>query len=494
MQPAYDDHAMVPAQYEPPNNLELEAVLLGACLRNGDAFHRVFDRVEADHFYAAEHQRIWSGMLALNAQGKDVNPTMLAAWADKEGYINAIGGAAYLRELMANIVTVVSVQGYADNLIDLWKRRACIDAAEVAVTDWRDPALGLDTAEPDRTTDGVAEHLEGMLAEIVDTGSVDNTLVDLSVASDSALTAIEAAHKSDGAVVGLATGITELDALIGGLIAGKMYIVAGRPSMGKSALAFGWAFDIARNLDDGRILIVSAEMSAEDIVKRELARMTGIPVQRQNRGDVNNDEFERLALAQSDLKRLPVSIDDGSGPPVARIRARAGRLDRKSRHSGGSGVRLVIVDYIGLLRDPVWNGNRVQEVGAISRGLKNLSKDLGCPVVALAQLNRGLESREDKRPQLSDLRESGDIEQDADVVLFVYRDEYYLARTEPKQRTNEGADKFDDRHARWRQTLNDSTNIAELIVAKQRDGAVGSVETFFSGARMSFQNLDRGVE
>jgi len=473
-------------EVNPPHNLELEAALLGACLRSDAAFYKVFDRLEAEHFFAPEHHLIWAAMQSMNAKGKEINATALARYADSEAMLTEIGGSRYLFELVANVVSVINAGDYADTIIDLWKCRACIDAAEQAVGDWYDPNLGMDPARPDFTTDGVAEQLEGRLADIADTGGGADTVVDVATASDLALSSIEAAHKSDGHVVGLATGLRDMDAMIGGLIGGKLYIVAARPGMGKTTLGFGWGFDVARHDPPGTVLFVSAEMTAQETVKRELARLTGIPVQRQNRGDITAEEFEKLALAQADLARLPVVIDDGSNPAISRIRARAGRVDKRARRGGGPGLKMIVVDYIGLCRDPVYAGDRVREIGGITRGLKHLAKDLDVPVVALCQLNRGLEAREDKRPQLPDLRESGDIEQDADVVIFIYRPEYYLAKAEPAQRANESADKFEERSDLWRQRMADAKDVAELIVAKQRDGATGTVECFFSGPRLSF--------
>lgn len=478
----------------PPHNLEVEAALLGACLRNEGAFYKVFDRLEAEHFYAPEHGLIWAAMMAMNAKGKEINATKLAHYADSEAMLTEIGGAQYLFTLVANVIAVVNAGDYADTIIDLWKCRACIDAAEEAVNGWYDPNLGMDPSKPDFTTDGVAEQLEGKLADIADTGGGADTVIDIATASDGALSSIEAAHKSDGHVVGLATGLRDLDAMIGGLIGGKLYIIAARPGMGKTTLGFGWGFDIARNDPPGTVLLFSAEMTAQEVAKRELARMTGIPVQRQNRGDINAEEFERLALAQADIAKLPIVIDDGSGPAISRIRARSGRVDKRARRNGRPGVKLIVADYLGLFRDPVYAGDRVREIGSITRGLKNLAKDLGVPVVALSQLNRTLEQREDKRPILPDLRESGDIEQDADVVTFIYRPEYYLSKQEPAQRSNESADKFEERTDLWRQRMADSKDVAELIVAKQRDGPTGTVECFFSGPRLSFYDRKQPEE
>jgi replicative DNA helicase len=303
----------------------------------------------------------------------------------------------------------------------------------------------------------------------------------------------EAAVKREGHVTGVTTGLVDLDKKLGGLQPSDLVILAGRPSMGKTALATNIAFNaaLAHKLapeNGGRVAFFSLEMSAEQLATRILAEQTGISSDRIRRGEISrDDDFSRLVIAAQDLQTLPMHIDDTPGLSVPAMRTRARRLKRRQ------GLGLIVVDYLQLMRSPAGlrSENRVQEVSEITRGLKAIAKELEVPVLALSQLSRAVEQRDDKRPQLADLRESGSIEQDADVVMFIFREQYYHERGEPKQRDDESSEKFAERHSRWLERGERVHNVAEVNIAKQRHGPIGTVELYFDGMVTKFGNLSR---
>ena len=307
----------------------------------------------------------------------------------------------------------------------------------------------------------------------------------------------EAAHKRDGKIAGVATGLRDIDTVMGGLHPSDLLILAGRPSMGKTALATNIAFNAAydykfeinetgdKKTTDGAVVgFFSLEMSWEQLAARILSEQTEIASDKMRRGTLSNDEFDRLVVASQQLHRLPIFIDDTPAMSVSMLRTRARRLRREQ------GLGLIIVDYLQLMESSGRTENRVQEIAEITRGLKTLAKELNVPVLALSQLSRAVEQREDKRPQLSDLRESGTIEQDADVVSFIFRESYYLERAEPIQRHDESPDKFAERFDRWETRLNEVRHHSEVIIAKQRHGPTGSVKLFFDGMFTRFGDLD----
>ncbi len=306
----------------------------------------------------------------------------------------------------------------------------------------------------------------------------------------------EEAFKRDSHVVGSTTGLSLMDHKLGGLHPSDLIILAARPSMGKTALATNIALSAAKSVqaameksgESGAVLFFSLEMSAEQLATRILSEQSEIPSDRIRRGDVKTDEFTRFVTASQEIHRVPLMIDDTPALSISAVRTRARRMKRQH-----GGLGLVIVDYLQLLQPPPGrrNDNRVQEIGEISRGLKTLAKELEVPVLALSQLSRQVESREDKRPQLSDLRESGSIEQDADVVMFIFREEYYLEKGEPILNVDEANDRWQDRHQRWQDRIADVRNTASIIIAKQRHGPVGTIDVYFEGSLTRFADLDR---
>ena len=478
---------------EPPHNLEVEAALLGAVLRNNRAFEKVGDILNADQFYAPEHQRIYSAIKQITDKGQVANATTLSHIMDTDPLIAEVGGGGYLFELAANVVTVINAKDYAETIRDLHLKRELIGLGEDVVNE------AYDLEDIDDTADRQIERAEHRLYQLATTGEVDRGVTTLKTAVEMALESAEQAFKRDTHLVGVTSGFRDIDQMLGGLHRSDLLILAGRPSMGKTSLATNIAFNAAkaynRHEDEngdvteegGKVLFFSLEMSSEQLAARILSEQSRVASDKIRRGEIENDEFERLAIAAQELSQVPLFIDDTPGLTITGLRQRARRVKRQH------GLHLVVVDYLQLLQGPAEkrSDNRVQEVSDITRGLKTLAKELDVPVIALSQLSRQVENREDKRPQLSDLRESGSIEQDADVVTFIYRPEYYLQREHPTERPNETPDKFQERVERHNQRLNDSRNIAEVIIAKQRHGPIGIVELFFDGNFTRFADLDR---
>ena len=481
---------------EPPHNLEVEAALLGAVLRNNRAFEHVGDLLSAEHFYAPEHQRIYSAIRQITEKGQIANATTLSHVMDTDPLIREVGGGSYLFELAANVVTVINAKDYAETIRDLHLKRELIGLGEDVVNEAYDLEDLEDTAERQ------IERAEHRLYTLATTGEVDRGVATLKSAVELALESAEQAYKRDTHLVGVTTGFRDVDQMLGGLHRSDLLILAGRPSMGKTSLATNMAFNAAKAYnrredengnvfeEGGKVLFFSLEMSAEQLASRILSEQSRVASDKIRRGEIETDEFEKLAIAAQELSQVPLFIDDTPALTITGLRQRARRVKRQH------GLHMIVVDYLQLLQGPAdkRSDNRVQEVSDITRGLKTLAKELDVPVLALSQLSRQVEQREDKRPQLSDLRESGSIEQDADVVTFIYRPEYYLQREHPTERQNEAPDKFQERVERHNQRLNDSRNIAEVIIAKQRHGPIGIVELFFDGNYTRFEDLDRHHE
>lgn len=478
---------------QPPYNAEVEQALLGAMLRNNRAYESASDLLQAAHFYVPEHQRLYSHIKKLIDKGQVASPATLSHIADNDDILREAGGTTYLYELASNVVTVLNATEYAKTIHDLHLKRELIGLGEDIVND------AYDTQDLDFTADKQIEKSEQRLYDLATTGEVDRSVKSMDFAAKQALAMAEQAFKRDSHVVGITTGLRDVDERLGGLHGSDLLILAGRPAMGKTSLATNIAYNAASAYkkivtDDGReieeggvVLFFSLEMSAEQLAGRLISTCAGISSDKIRRGDIGQDEFERVVVASQELGRIPLFIDDTPALSITGLRQRARRVKRQH------GLHLIVVDYLQLLQGPPDKriDNRVQEVSEITRGLKGLAKDLNVPVLALSQLSRQVENREDKRPQLADLRESGSIEQDADVVSFVYRPEYYLEKEQPEQRPNEPPDKFEERRLRHEQMLTEKRNIAELIIAKQRHGPVGIIELFFNGELTLFDDLDR---
>ena len=480
----------VGAVRSPPHNIEAEQALLGALLVNNVVYERMGEILQAEHFYDPVHGRIYGAIATLINRGQIADPKTLRGMFDNDPALAALGGANYLVDLAANIVTIFNVQDYAQLLHDHYLRRQLIALGTDVVND----AFQHDLDRPATTQ---IETTEAKLFELARTGQTDRGFVKLEKALAVSIKMAEEAHKRDSQITGVTTGLRDMDKKMGGLQRSDLIILAGRPSMGKTALATNIAFNAAHAYfkTEGRegsgVAFFSLEMSAEQLATRLLGDFSSVPSDKIRRGEIKTEDFTKFVEASQTLSRVPLYIDDTPALSVSGLRTRARRLKRMVPHLG-----VIVIDYLQLLHGSSGKGaeNRVQEVSEITRGLKALAKELDVPVVALSQLSRAVEMREDKKPQLSDLRESGSIEQDADVVMFVYREEYYHARSEPTRRENEDESKYNDRHSRWMQRGEEVRNVAEVVVAKQRHGPIGSVALQFDGQFTRFSDLERHYE
>jgi replicative DNA helicase len=488
-----DDDAL--SLRSPPHNFEAEVQLLGAILSNNRAFERVSDFLRQEHFADARHARIFEACGKLINRGQLASAVTLKNYFEQDSTLSEIGGPTYLGKLAAAAVTIINAAEHGRIVHDLYLRRQLIGLGEDVVN--KAYAHDLDTSATQQI-----EAAEQTLFNLATLGSQEGQLKPLSLAVNTAIDQAEVAFKRESNITGVTTGLEALDRKLGGLHRSDLIILAGRPSMGKTALATKLAFNAARayreqTLEDGttevaegaKVAFFSLEMSAEQLATRLLAEMTEVPSDKIRRGEVRGDDFPRFVQASQELASTPMFIDDTPALSVSALRTRARRLQRTH------GLGLIVIDYLQLLAPSPGQRveNRVQEISAITRGLKALAKELNVPVLALSQLSRAVEQREDKRPQLADLRESGTIEQDADVVMFVYREAYYLEREQPAQRPEESDEKFHDRLDKWQQRATKMHNIAEVIIGKQRHGPIGTVPLLFEGAFTKFDNLPEGA-
>jgi len=473
----------------PPYNTEAEQALLGAILINNTDYYRVSEFLQPEHFGNAVHGRIFAAIGKLLGRGQIANPVTLKNLFDQDGALTEIGGAQYLARLAGAAAAIINADDYGRAVHDLYLRRELIALGEDVVND----AFRQDLDDPAREQ---IERVEKKLFDLATTGETEGGFRAFGTALTSAILNAEAAFKRSGKTVGVATGFVDLDRKLGGLHPSDLVVLAGRPSMGKTALATNIAFYAARNYrpaveregktaEDGAVVgFFSLEMSAEQLATRILAEESGVSSDRIRRGDVSHEDFDKFVQASQQLAALKLFIDDTPALSVAALRTRARRLKRQQ------GLGLIVIDYLQLLRPSSQTRaqeNRVQEISEITRGLKALAKELNVPVLALSQLSRAVEQREDKRPMLADLRESGSIEQDADVVMFIFREEYYLSR-EPTRRPDEAESKFSDRYQEWRERLEIVHGLGEIIIAKQRHGPIGTVKLRFDAETTKFDN------
>jgi replicative DNA helicase len=475
----------------PPCNTEAEQALLGAMLISNAAYLRVSEFLQADHFGNAVHGRIFAAIGKLIERGQIANPVTLKNLFDQDGALTEIGGAQYLARLAAAAVTIINAEDYGRAIYDLYLRRELITIGEDIVNDaFRQD---LDDKAPQQI-----ERAEKKLFDLATAGQAEGGFRAFVTAMTTAINHAEAAYKRNGKTVGVATGFRDLDDKLGGLHPSDLVILAGRPSMGKTALATNIAFNAAKayklggasdrqkTAEDGAVVgFFSLEMSAEQLAARILAEVSGVSSDRIRRGDVNQANFDKFVQASEHLQTLNLFIDDTPALSVSALRTRSRRLMRQQ------GLGLIVVDYLQLLRPSVQVRtleNRVQEISDITRGLKALAKELNVPVLAISQLSRAVEQREDKRPMLSDLRESGSIEQDADVVMFIFREEYYLARTEPP-RPEDGDKQAIDEYEKWHKKFNSAYGLGEIIIAKQRHGPIGTIKLHFDAETTKFDNF-----
>jgi replicative DNA helicase len=466
-----------------PHNMEAEQALLGAVLVNNEAFYRVSDFLEPAHFFEPVHRRIFEVAAQLIRGNKVATPVTIKTYLPADLAIGDINLAQYLARLAAEATTIINAEDYGRTIHDLALRRALILIGEDMVN------LAYE-APADVTPAAQIQDSEQRLYDLAERGQYDGGFHAFETALLSAIDMASAAYKRDGHLSGLASGLDDLDRLMGGLQASDLVILAGRPAMGKTALATNIAFNVARawrgevqpdgamkTVDGGIVGFFSLEMSSEQLATRIVAEQSGVPSADIRRGKITEDQFARIVDASREMQRVPLYVDQTGGLTVAQLAARARRLKRQR------GLDLLVIDYIQLLQGSSRRGseNRVQEVTEITNNLKALAKELQVPILALSQLSRQVENREDKRPQLADLRESGSIEQDADVVLFVYREEYYLKNRMPK----EGTEEF----FKWVAEIDEVHGVAEVIIGKQRHGPTGTVKLQFEDSLTRFSNL-----
>ena len=473
-----------------PHNFEAEAALLGALLANNSAYDKVSDFLAPEHFADAAHGRIYAAIGKLIGGGQLANPVTLKNYFEKDAALEEIGGADYLAELAGSVVTSSAAGDYGRLIYDLYLRRQLIALGDDILADARSFDIDLQATAQ-------IEKAEQRLFELATSGEIERGFQDFQTALTKAISITEQAFRREGRISGVPSGFRDLDAKLGGLHASDLIILAARPSMGKTALAMNIAVNAAstRTYDtDERgntieqrhpVAFFSLEMSAEQLAMRVISEKVGVPSEKLRRGELGSAQFEALVRASRDLASLPLYIDDTPALTIPQLRTRARRLKRTH------GLSLIVVDYLQLISPSGGrrSDNRVQEVSEITRGLKALAKELDVPVIALSQLSRAVEQREDKRPQLADLRESGSIEQDADVVMFIFREQYYLERAEPTQREDEPLEKFNDRHDRWMRRCEEVYNTGEVIIAKQRHGPIGTVRLAFDGQFTKFSDL-----
>jgi replicative DNA helicase len=467
-----------------PHNIEAEQALLGAVLVNNEAFYRVSDFLKPEHFFEPIHQKIYQLTSDLIRAGKVATPVTLKTFIGADVDIGGMTVSQYLARLAAEATTIINAEDYGHTVYDLSIRRALIIVGEDMVNVAYD-------APVDFAPRAQIEDAERKLYELAETGRYDGGFQLFSASLTTAIDMAAHAFQRDGKLSGISTGLDDLDRMMGGLQPSDLIILAGRPGMGKSALATNIGYNVARawqgevrpdghtvTANGGIVGFFSLEMSAEQLATRIIAEQTGIPSNQIRRGGISEAEFERIKDHSIELQHLKFFVDETGGLSVAQLAARARRLKRQR------GLDLLIIDYLQLLQGSTKRSseNRVQEITEITTKLKALAKELNVPILALSQLSRQVESRDDKRPQLSDLRESGSIEQDADVVLFVFRDEYYHQMRKPLETNRE---KF----AEWLAEGEKVHGRAEVIIGKQRHGPTGTVELQFEGAITKFSTL-----
>lgn len=469
-----------------PKNIEAEQALIGAILANNKAFEKVADFLKPKHFADSTHAKIFEVVSNLILRDRAADVITLKNYFEQQGSLEEVGGMNYLIKLADSASPMTNVEYYGQFIYDKYLRRELIDTGYNIVNSALTESAELGAIEQ-------IEQAEQQLFLIADQGDVQGDFIDFSKALGSTLGYIEQAFQRDSKLSGLPTGLEQLDRRLGGLTKSNLIIIAGRPSMGKTALVTNIAYNVAefmsreKSLDSKEkgVAFFSLEMSSDELASRILSTVTQTPGQNMRTGEINNAEFTRIAAAVRELENIPLYIDDTPGLTINAIRTRARRLKRTK------GLGLIVIDYIQLISGSSKRGeaNRVQELSEISRGLKILAKELDVPVIALSQLNRGVESREDKRPLMSDLRDSGSIEQDADVVMFVFRENYYIKNEQPKQKQNETPEHFEQRILEWQKRDRDTANLAEVIVGKQRHGPIGTVKLFWNGQYAQFGNL-----
>lgn len=471
-----------PAYRQAPHNVEAEQALLGAILVNNEAYYRVADFLEPKHFFDPLHLKIFEIVQSLIRANKLASPITLKTFLEHSGDVAGLTPSQYLARMAAEATTVINAEDYGRNIYDLAIRRNLVLIGEDMVN------IAYD-APVDMPPKSQIEDAERRLYDLAEKGAYAQGFQRFTDSVTTAIQQADAAFRRDGHLSGASTGIKDLDKITGGLQPSDLIILAGRPGMGKTALATNIAFNIAKaytsevqadgtlkTTNGGIVGFFSLEMSCEQLATRIISEQAEIASYKIRRGEISEYDFGKLTQAASDIARIPLYIDDTGGISITQLASRARRLKRQH------GLDLLVVDYLQLLSGSSKKGdNRVQELTEITTGMKALAKELAVPIIGLSQLSRQVENRDDKRPQLSDLRESGSIEQDADVVIFVYREEYYVKNKKPK----EGTEDF----TKWLADMENVSGKAEVIIGKQRHGPTGTVELAFEAEYTRFFDL-----
>ncbi|WP_316014584.1 replicative DNA helicase [Roseobacter sp. HKCCA0434] len=485
MDGAYSHEARDEADAAPlPHNIEAEQALLGALLVNNEVYDKVAAIIEPAHFYDPVHRRIYEVAAQRIQKNALASPVTLKAFLADDPGLAELGGPAYLARLAGAAISVFAARDYAQMIYDLAIRRSLIEIGEHIAGTAKSVTV---EHEP---KDQIVE-AEAKLYQLAEQGRVEGGFQSFLRALTTAVNVANSAYQREGKLAGISTGLSDLDAKLGGLHKSDLLILAGRPSMGKTALSTNIAFNIAKawkkglrtdgtegTVDGGVVGFFSLEMSADQLAARILAEQAEVDSHKIRDGSLDPDEFRRFIEASKTLEKIPLYIDDTPALKISTVAARARRLKRQH------GLDVLFIDYLQLLKGTGGRANesRVNEVSEITQGLKAIAKELEIPVIALSQLSRQVENRDDKRPQLSDLRESGSIEQDADAVMFVYREEYYREREMPSETDLEAT-------AKWQELMEQVTGKAEVIIGKQRHGPIGAVPLAFEGRFTRFSDL-----
>ena len=459
-----------------PSNIEAEQALIGSILVNNDILDEVSVIVGSTMFYDPAHIKIYEVIENLNNKGMIANPITLKNYFEKDNMLKDVGGTEYLVKLTRFSSSTKQAVDYAKIIHEMYLRRELILISDKLSSD------STSANDQDQNAENIIESTEKSLFDLAERGTFSQSFLKFNKALDQTIEMATLAMQNDQGLVGVPTGLTELDQKLGGLHKSDLIILAGRPSMGKTALATNIAFNAAQNISNreekSSVAFFSLEMSSEQLSTRILSEQAKIKSDDIRRGKVTEEEINRYIETSRNIYNLPLYIDETPAITIATLSNRARRIKRLF------GLSLVVVDYIQLMRSStIKNEGRVQEISEITQGLKALAKELSVPVLALSQLSRAVEQRDDKLPQLSDLRESGSIEQDADVVMFVYRESYYLERKQPKLGSIE--------HAEWQSKMNDVNGLADIILGKQRHGPTGTIKVEFEGIYTKFKDLSK---
>ena len=455
---------------ELPNNIEAEQAVLGSILVSNEIFDEINIIISNINFYDPMHQKIFSAIESLIYKGLLANPITLKNYFENEK--DDLNIPEYLVKVTKFSTSSRQAIEYSKIIYDMFVRRELIKISENTIDSAKLNDLNV-------SGQNIIENSERLLFDLAEKGSFSSTLVKFDEALKFTIEMASNAYKNEEGIVGVPTGLTDLDDRLGGLHKSDLIIIAGRPSMGKTALATNIAFYAAKKLQEkgkkSSIAFFSLEMSSEQLSTRILAEQSKIKSNDIRRGRISDEQFDKFIETSKNISELPLYIDETPAISIAAVSNRARRIKRLF------GLDMVVVDYIQLMKAPNNKDGRVQEISEITQGLKAMAKELSIPVLALSQLNRAVEQRDDKKPQLADLRESGSIEQDADVVMFVYREEYYLERKEPKMGSVE--------HAEWQTKMNDILGLAEIILGKQRHGPTGNIKVEFEAMYTKFKDL-----